>query len=193
MGINKKGFWSSGSDPKNYSEGTDTTHCYDPSLAKALLDFLKNEDTNSVVDFGCGLGDYTKFFNNNGLNTKGFDGNPDTPSLTNNTCDIMDLSEPNKLDTKFDWALCLEVGEHIPKEYESIFVKNLDYHNLNGIILSWAVIGQSGDGHVNCQNNDYVKELFNNLGYTSDDYTEFLLRTYSTLPWFKNTIMVFRK
>jgi len=69
MPINKRGFWSSGSDLKNYKKGCDTTHCYDQSLANALLKFFQDEDALSVADFGCGLGDYTKFLNTNNLNT----------------------------------------------------------------------------------------------------------------------------
>ena len=105
----------------------------------------------------------------------------------------MDLSKPNKLEEKFDWVLCLEVGEHIPKEYESILIKNIDDNNTKGVVLSWAVVGQGGDGHVNCQDNEYIKEAFSSLNYTNDEYSEFTLRSHATLPWFKNTIMVFRK
>ena len=193
MSINKRGFWESGSNVENYGKRTNTAHCYDKDLASALLKFFQDEDVLSVADFGCGLGDYTKFLNTNNLNTKGFDGNPDTPKLTDNLCSVMDLSKPNKLEEKFDWVLCLEVGEHIPKEYESILIKNIDDNNTKGVILSWAVVGQGGHGHVNCQDNEYIKEAFSSLNYTNDEYSEFTLRSHATLPWFKNTIMVFRK
>ena len=61
--------------------------------------------------------------------------------------------------------MSLEVGEHIPKEYEDIFINNLHNNNNKGIILSWAILGQGGFGHVNEQNNDYIKSKMSNLGY----------------------------
>jgi len=39
----------------------------------------------------------------------------------------------------------------------------------------------------------FIKEAFSSLNYTNDEYSEFTLRSHATLPWFKNTIMVFRK
>ncbi len=89
--------------------------------------------------------------------------------------------------------LSLEVGEHIPKEYERVFIENLHRHNINGIVLSWALKGQGGFGHFNEQNNDYIKELMAEYGYFNDVEAENSLRKKATLWWFKNTIMVFRK
>ena len=84
-------------------------------------------------------------------------------------------------------------AEHIPKQYERNFIRNLFRHCIHGIVLSWAIENQPGDGHFNCRNNDYVKKIFSNAGYSNDVEAEKALRASSTLPWFKNTIMVFRK
>ena len=89
--------------------------------------------------------------------------------------------------------MSLEVGEHLPKKYENIFIKNLHDNNKYGIILSWAIKGQPGHGHINCQNNDYIKKIFTDLGYINDVDAEKELRRKSSLWWFKKTIMVFRK
>ena len=45
--------------------------------------------------------------------------------------------------------MSLEVGEHLPKEFEDIFINNLDNNNNYGIVLSWAIKGQGGYGHYN--------------------------------------------
>ena len=87
--------------------------------------------------------------------------------------------------------LCLEVGEHLPKEYEDIFFANIIRNSKSGILLSWAVPGQKGDGHVNEQSNDYIKAKMADLGYINDVNAENALRESATLTWFKNTIMVF--
>jgi len=185
MSIHINGYW----------EGVEASsqHCYDTSLGESLLKFLKNENISSIVDFGCGMGNYVKKFQENNINAVGYDGNPNTPELTNNLCKVLDLSIPKQFDKPFDWVMTLEVGEHLPQQFEDIFIQNIHNNNKYGIVLSWAVKGQGGHGHFNEQNNDYIKSKICNLGYINDINTENELRKDSTLKWFKNTIMIFRK
>ena len=185
MSIHKNGYW----------EGYEAScqHCYDATLASGLINFLKVENVKSLVDFGCGMGNYVKTFQENNINAIGFDGNPNTPELTNNLCNVLDLSIPKQFEQPFDWVMSLEVGEHLPQQFEDIFIQNLHNNNKYGIILSWAVKGQGGHGHFNEQNNDYIKSKICELGYMNDIKNENKLRNESTLSWFKNTIMIFRK
>jgi tryptophanyl-tRNA synthetase len=97
------------------------------------------------------------------------------------------------LDNKFDCVLSLEVGEHIPKEYESVFIDNVCSHTNNLLIISWAVVGQGGDGHINCQNNEYVINQIESRGLLYNPLKSKELRESATIGWFKNTIMVFYK
>jgi cyclopropane fatty-acyl-phospholipid synthase-like methyltransferase len=174
-------------------EGVDVNHHNDSHLSAYLVTFLKLENVKSVVDFGCGNGYYVKVLSENDINIIGFDGNPNTPELTNNTCKVLDLSKPIRFTNPFDWVISFEVGEHLPKEFEDVFVKNLHNNNSQGIILSWAVEGQGGDGHFNERNNDYVKSKICNLGYVNDIEAENMMRQNASISWFKSTIMVFRK
>jgi SAM-dependent methyltransferase len=180
--INFNGYWE--------SKNVIPAHYNDERIANYLNSFLKNK---KVVDLGCGLGYYVKYLKNNNIDIDGYDGNPYTPELTDSLCNVLDLSKEIIFEKKYDWVICLEVGEHIPEQFENIFIQNLHNNNLEGIILSWAVEGQGGDGHVNCKNNEYIKSIFSKLGYTNDIIIENELRNISTLDWFKNTIMVFRK
>ena len=166
-------------------------YAFDESLCNSLSKFFKKEG-GSVVDLGCGSGAYTKYLRNNGVSCDCCDGNPATPLMTDNLCEELDLSR--RVDMKiYDWVMSLEVGEHIPKEYEANFIYNIHKHNTRGVIVTWAVEGQRGQGHVNCRNNDYIKKTFDNLGYHNDLENEASLRQCASVPWFKNTIMVFKK
>lgn len=185
MSIHKNGYW----------EGLEASsqHCYDSKLGNALTTFFIAENVKSVVDFGCGMGNYVKTFQENNINAIGFDGNPNTPELTNSLCKVLDLSEAHKFDEPFDWVMSLEVGEHLDPQFEDIFIHNIHNNNKHGIVLSWAVKNQGGHGHVNEQDNEYIKSKIINLGYVNDTDSENVLRNNSNLWWFKNTIMVFRK
>jgi SAM-dependent methyltransferase len=165
-------------------------HYFDMPLAEALSVFLRGK---SVVDFGCGLGEYVFYLLQRGIVCRGYDGNPYTRLITRGLCDVQDLSVPFELGYVFDWVLSLEVGEHIPPEFAATYLRNLHVHNAEGIILSWAVEDQPGIGHVNCQNNEAIRSTLAALGYRADYAEEAQLRTVCTLPWFKQTLMVFRK
>ena len=178
------GFWEGG--------GHDN-HLFDESLANQLLLFFQSNNIKSVVDFGCGTGDYTKHFINGGVECEGYDGNPDTPAISEGLCGVLNLAESVDLGKKFDCVLSLEVGEHIPIEYESNFVQNLETHSKGLIIVSWAVPGQGGGGHFNEQSNEYVSQRFTNLGYERNNTLENIFRRSATLHWFHSTIMVFQK
>lgn len=181
--ISNKGFWLTDDE---------SGHCFDLSLATKLKDFFNSVKCNSLLDLGCGPGRYTKYFIDNGIESEGYDGNPNTPIISEGLCKVADLTQINKFDNK-DWVLSLEVGEHIPKEYEAIFIQNLINHSKKGIILSWALPNQPGDGHVNCQSNEYVINLMRFHNYILDVHSTIQLREAAELWWFQNTLMVFRK
>jgi hypothetical protein len=106
----------------------------------------------------------------------------------------LDLAEPVYLGKRFSWILSLEVGEHIPGDFADTFISNLHTHNCRGIVLSWAMPGQNGHQHVNCQTNDWVRSKLEPLGYVSDLPLETKMRaSIKTCAWLTNTLMVFRR
>lgn len=183
--INEHGYWTI--NEKNFNQ-----HHFDLKLAVCLVNYFKSVKCKSVLDVGCGDGRYVNCFNENKLCAIGYDGNPNTLEITNNTCNTMDFSVKCDLQ-KCDWVLSLEVGEHIPQQYEQIYTDNLINNCETGIILSWAIPGQPGFGHVNCKSNEYIKNIFLKSNFTNDINTENELRQNASLGWFKNTIMVFKK
>ncbi|MBI2743277.1 MAG: class I SAM-dependent methyltransferase [Chlamydiales bacterium] len=178
-----------------YWIGTDILHehQFDRPLAAALAEFFKTEQATSVVDFGCGTGEYVDHFLKEKINCEGYDGNPDSAKISNVPVKVVDLSQPFNLGRRFDWVLSIEVGEHLPKQFERTFIENLHQHNAKGVVLSWAVKGQGGFGHFNEQDNSYIKSIMLEQGYENDLEAEGKLRQAAKLPWFKNTLMVFRK
>jgi len=182
--INKNGFW----------ESTDSSgHLYDKTLSNAISSFFKNENAESIIDLGCGTGSYVRALMENGFKCDGYDGNPNTVLITNGIGKVLDFSIPLNLNKKYDWLLSLEVGEHIPEEFEKIFLDNMIHHAMDGIIVSWGIPGQKGDGHVNCKSNSYIIRQMKKRGWKYDQSSAKKLRNEATFGWFKNTIMVFRK
>jgi hypothetical protein len=184
MSINERGYW------ETYRNDS---HIYDIKLCKCIEIFLKENNVKSIVDLGCGTGEYASNFINSGIQCDAYDGNPNTTIITNGIGKVLDLSINIDLGRNYDCVLSLEVGEHIPQKYESIFINNLCKHSNKWIILSWAIVGQIGYGHVNCRNNDYIIEKIANKGFTFKQDISDLFRKNSTTPWFKNTTMVFQK
>ena len=182
-----------GPDYRGYWRITDNVvdHVFDEVLTDVIINIVKN-DVKTIVDIGCGDGSYTNHFNEKGFTCIGFDGSPLTPELTDYTCYIRDFSNPIDVG-KYDLVLSLEVGEHIPLEYEQIFLDNLCRAAKNDIILSWAIIGQGGWGHVNCRNNNYIINQMLMRDFNLDMEKTKILRENCSLYWFTNTIMYFKK
>ncbi len=168
-------------------------HVFDIPLSNSLLNLLKFKGISDCLDLGCGDGRYTDFFNNNKMPTKGYDGNPNTPLLTNDKCGVLDLSKPFTLEKKFDCVMSLEVGEHIPEKYEQTFIDNVANHANKLVVISWAIPNQGGYGHVNCKDNGYIREQFFKRGYVAEMYLENIIRFTAEHTWFKNTILIFSK
>ncbi len=160
----------------------------DEGLMGEMVKFSKENCILYTYDFGCGSGKYVKAFVDNIIHSVGFDGNPITNQFPN--CLTLDLTKERNI-KPVDLVLSLEVGEHIPKEYEDVFINNLVKTTNKYLILSWAIPGQGGYGHVNEKTNEDVIKLIP-MKYNTD-LTKRFRDSVSSVPWFKNTLMVFEK
>ena len=71
---------------------------------------------------------------------------------------------------------------------------NLINHTSGWLIISWAVPGQGGKGHVNEQPAEYVLDLFESIGFVHhNEYSQYLRNSITNCHWFRNTIFVFSK
>lgn len=184
--INPRGYWE--------FEGG---HSVDIGLANALVSFFNKKKAEVVIDIGAGNGYYTEVLIKNGIYCLAYDGNPHSERLTNGLVRVADFSIPQDLGV-FDWVLSLEVGEHIPEEYEDIFIDNLHTHNKEGMVISWSIPEYGGEGHFNPRPNEYIINKITKLGYTLDELnTKKLRNSPAKYPepcyWFSKTIMVFNK
>jgi len=162
-------------------------------LAEKIIELYPNVST--VADLGAGKGIYCKFFEeNSNWVIEGYEGNKDAcENKENKNMYNYDLTKDLKIDRKYDLVICLEVGEHIPKKFQNVFIENVTKLTKNHLILSWAVPKQGGKGHVNCLSNEKVIDLIINKGFLYDEEKSIILRKNSTLKFFKNTIMTFSR
>jgi tryptophanyl-tRNA synthetase len=148
----QSGGWCSSISGLNSSE-----HAFDKPLAETLSSYLKSK---TVASFGDGPGAYKKLITDlNQVNCyDAYDGAPYVEITTENSVKFLDLSLPiYHLPQTYDWIVSLEVAEHIPAEFESVYLDNLVRHAKEGIILSWAKLGQGGYSHVNNRDIEYIK------------------------------------
>lgn len=167
-------------------------HATDGSLVNEFSNFLKGK---RVASFGDGPGEYKRLISqlSQVVVYDGYDGAPFGEETTNHDVRFLDLSVPIYHLEQYDWIISLEVAEHIPKEFESIYLDNLVRHAKEGIILSWAKIGQGGHSHVNNQNFDYVKTQMELRGFKHDQKMSTYFKSKATLSWLQDNINVYRR
>jgi SAM-dependent methyltransferase len=175
--IHENGYWL------NRADGW---HFYDANLAKALIKMFPVG--SRVLDLGCGRGQYVEAIRAAGLEAFGLDGTPGAETIPN--CAAMDLTSTAAGALSSDWTLCLEVGEHIPREKEGPLLDAIA-GGCQGAVVSWASPGQSGIGHVNCRAAGEVISLLGDRGLTVDAEATRQLREAAEFPWFKNNLLAF--
>ena len=173
------GFWS-----------THENHIHSTNLARFISSLLTKD--RNIYDFGCGDGFYLSTLQESGFDKlTGFEGSPSTsPKFSN--IHKQDLAELFSVPEK-GHVICLEVAEHIPREYENILISNITNACHGYLIFSWAVRGQGGTCHVNCRNNDEVLEMFSSHGFVfcKELTTKARLLTEDHCDWFRDTILIF--
>lgn len=181
-------------------------HGYSKPLVKWIADYLKDEKSKPLYDFGCGIGHYLQQFEIAGFEKlTGYEANIPNHNVFKNI-KKRDLTLPFSVPEKGN-CLFLEVAEHIPVQFEKVMLNNIINACDGKIIMSWAIRGQGGYGHINCLNNDEVIERFTKYGAkyleedtnsargvidsVKNDWQPGILG--ADLPWFKTTILIFAK
>ncbi|OJW77603.1 MAG: hypothetical protein BGO69_11935 [Bacteroidetes bacterium 46-16] len=176
-------------------ETAKTEHQFSPKLADALVGILPAD--KMVLDFGCGKGSYLARLAQLGFKCIGYEGTDGIHEIADfhNIQEGIDLSKPLDVAPLNGSVLCLEVAEHIPKQYESVFLDNITGPADALLVLSWALPGQGGCGHHNEQSAEYVINTIEDRGfrYIPDSTTQLRTAGGSELWWFRKSIYVFKK
>lgn len=183
--INQTGYWS--------KDVPQEEHAHSIDLSAWIVKYLSDYKNNYIIDFGCGNGNYLKDLKQAGFtNLLGVEGDP----VPNDQVDIIKADLSSHIDLgKKGIVICLEVGEHIPQEYEHMLLDNIKRHCEEILIMSWAIRDQGGYGHVNCLNNDEVISKLKALGFVYIEEASDSARSVivDKCTWFKNTVMIFKK
>lgn len=185
--IAKTGYWN--------AETAHNHHVHCKELSKWICNFFNERifDFETIRDYGCGLGNYLKDLQDYGFkNLVGFEGDSSINKVFGNIIK-QDLTIPLTTYPKGN-VISLEIGEHIPKEYQDIFIDNITSSCNNYLIMSWAIKGQPGFGHVNCLDNEEVISEIEKRGFQllEKETKEVRELNLSEAPWFKNTLLIFK-
>lgn len=166
------------------------------SSAEEIAPFvLKLTGAKSVVDVGCGQGAWLSVFKKHGMTRiLGLDGAHVSVSsllIGHDEFRAVDLSRAPESAGKFDLAVSLEVGEHIPSRSAQAYVTFLT--SLAPIVLFSAAIPlQDGTHHVNEQWPDYWAALFRECGYVPVDAVRpAFWNNEKVAPWYRQNMLFY--
>ena len=138
-------------------------------IVPLVMEFLR---VRSVLDVGCGTGDFLRAFGEAGVaDMLGLDGDyvpREQLAIDAGLFRPTDLARPFDLGRGYDLVVSLEVAEHLPPSAAEGFVASLVRHG-SLVLFSAAIPGQGGTGHRNEQWQIYWAEAFARHGYHAYD------------------------
>jgi hypothetical protein len=156
---------------------------------------MKRFEPKSVVDFGCGLGDWLAQFRALGCErVLGLDG----PWVPLNNLQIppesfrcVDFAQDYDLGAKFDMAMSFEVAEHMPDDAGMRLVKQMT-QAADLLVFGAAIPEQGGYMHVNERYQSYWISRFADHGYAAFDLVRpTIWMNQSCCWWYQQNIIVY--
>ena len=117
-------------------------------------------------------------------------------------CRANDAAPPCRVASAAPRRAQIEVAEHIPRLSEPTLAHWLGSIAREGLLLSWARLGQRGHRHVNCQRAGYVTCALELLGWRHDAELSAELRSRVNMRghsltkdcnWLNSTLFAFRR
>lgn len=149
----------------NYNWLADHVDFWETTQAMALGKMMIDKfSPKSVIDMGCSSGIYLVPYVEAGIEVLGVDGASGVGKWIPGNFQVFDLRQPYTPAHKYDLCYCIEVLEHIRREYSEIVVESLCRCS-DTILVSAARPGQSGEGHVNEADKGFWLALFGKFGF----------------------------
>lgn len=179
-----------------------TYHAEVEASARAVAPLiLEMTRARSVVDVGCGQGTWLSVFRELGVErVQGMDGSYVDRAALRIPAECfraVDLAHPPSggagaaAPGSFELAMSLEVAEHLPPETADAFVAFLT-SLAPVVVLSAAVPGQGGTGHVNEQWPDYWVARFAARGFAvADAIRPRIWSDRRVAAWYRQNLLVF--
>jgi len=155
-------------------------------------------EPKSVIDFGCAIGAHLEPFNESGITVQGIEGNEkaiEQAVIPKGLITKHDLREPYEPSKKYDLAISIEVAEHIPSEFDDIYVNTI-CNSAKRVVITAAPPGQGGTHHINEQPKEYWVKKFDSQGFSLDQKTtEQLANKFevSNSTWVEENLLVFEE
>lgn len=153
-------------------------------------------DHKTIVDLGCGTGTWLWVATQLGSEeVYGYDGDyiPRNLLMIDESCfEATDLSNRISGNKKYDLAISMEVGEHLPESAADIFVDNICCQ-ADTVLFSAAHPGQGGDDHINEQPQSYWVSKFASRGYEKIEIREIFKNDLKIESWYRDNMVLFVK
>lgn len=146
-----------------------------------------------VIDIGAGPGHYVKRLADKGFKTQGIDGTPGIAEITGGLVLECDLTgDCSRFKGCAEWGLFIDVGEHIPQQFEQTVIDNVSMMPTQGLIVSWGFPFTKGYRHCNGKSVEYVVREFVRRGwFWNGDLTE--LARMDTDRYYRRSLNVLKK
>jgi len=169
-------------------------HRRSAGIAERLAELLPRDEP--VLDLGCGPGYYLSVLAGRGFKCLGVEGTPSIGEIADFGAIVeADLTKPLTIEWPRSTVVCLEVAEHIQEAFEATLLDAIDRYCSRVAVISWAIPGQRGRGHVNCRPSSYVYERFRGRGFELLPEMTFALREAAEdhVKYFRNTLLAFER
>jgi SAM-dependent methyltransferase len=150
----------------------------------------------SVLDVGCAAGAWLAEWRRAGIaDIFGVDG--DYVDRSRLLIDVerfssVDLSQPFRLNRKFDLVQCLEVAEHLAEASARRLIDVITDHAERYVLFSAAPPGQGGEHHVNERSYDYWRDLLSSRGFEALDYVRpAIMHDRRVSFWYRYNVLLY--
>jgi cyclopropane fatty-acyl-phospholipid synthase-like methyltransferase len=154
------------------------THLDEGSL-NHMIRILK---VKSMLDIGCGPGGMVGLARSKGLDAYGIDGDfvVERSDDVKKYITIHDYEKGSSgFEKEVDLIWSVEFVEHVWEKYQENYMK--DFQKGKFVIMSFAPPGKPGHHHVNCNTEEYWKNVFKKYGFQYDANLTRMIKEVSTL------------